>query len=355
MWPNTMLTKKLNIQIPIIQAPMAGGVTSASLIANVSKAGGLGSLGAAYLSPQDMQKTIQDIRKKTDNPFAVNLFIPQSFEVSTEKIAAMAKIIQKICPELNLPLPSIEPPYIPSFDQQFEIILAENIPILSFIFGSLSNQHITLCKQKGIVLIGTATTLIEAQTLEQQGIDIIVAQGAEAGGHRGSFQNNAQEESLSTSALLLQLTQHIHKPIVAAGGIMQASDIVTMITNGAAGVQMGSAFLCCEGSLIAPAYRKILLNAKKDLTVLTRAFSGRIARGIRNQFIDRMTPFEQDILPFPVQNAITSMMRQQAKKQDNAEFMSLWAGQRAFLCKAHHEGKFIETLHQEVVSLLKQL
>lgn len=355
MWPHSALTKKLNIRLPLIQAPMAGGITSTTLIANVSNAGALGSLGGAYLSASDLQKAIQEIRKQTQYPFAVNLFIPQTFEANNTQIEAMQKIIQNLCPELNLKIPEIKPPYIPSFEDQFETILQEKIPIFSFTFGCLSAKQIARCKQQHIILIGTATSLVEAQILEQQGIDIIVAQGCEAGGHRGTFQHNKTDERLGISPLLQQLVQQIKFPVVASGGIMNASDIVAAINQGATGVQMGSAFLCCTGSLIDNAYKQLLLTAKQDDTVLTRAFSGRIARGLRNLFIDRMAVYEKDILPFPIQNAITGPMRLQAKKQANTNFMSLWAGQRAFLCQAISEQQLIETLDQEVTALLKGL
>ena len=327
------MIKILNIVYPIIQAPMAGGFTTPELVAAVSNAGGLGSLGAGYMHPTEIKKTIQEIRGLTDKPFAVNLFIPKSHYASAEQITKACRDIEESCSELALKINSVSPPYSPSFEQQLNVIIEEKIPILSFTFGLLHSESIKKLKENNTVLIGTATNLAEASLLEKSGVDMIVAQGSEAGGHRSTFIGKMEDGLIHLTELVTQLSEKIKIPIIAAGGIMNGDDIAKLLSLGAVAVQMGTAFLTCTESGTHPAFKKLLLSTKQDETVLTRAFSGAYARGIKNKFTERMESKKENILDYPIQNVLTNQMRKIAKAESNTDFMSLCAGQAAQYCR----------------------
>jgi len=352
MWPTTPLTKRIGMQLPIIQAPMAGGATTPELIAAVSNAACLGSLGAGYLSPEEIRSAIAKIRHLTDQPFAVNLFVPQEHHASLDKIISMGKLIEDACLELNIPVISTISNYMPAFDDQMKIIIEERVPVFSFTFGIPDKVWIKKLKDIGTILIGTATSLAEAIQLEKHGIDFIVAQGSEAGGHRGTFIRKEEDSLLTTSNLLQQLVNNITIPVLASGGIMDAQGIVAAMHSGASGVQMGTAFLSCYESGINKKYKQALLNTTEDNTVLTRVFSGKLARGINNKFISRMEPHASEILDYPVQNALTRQMRNEADKQSCIDFMSMWAGQNYYLCREQSAADLIQKLNDSVDKLL---
>lgn len=351
MWTNSVLSELLKINYPLIQAPMAGNATTPAFIAAAANAGVLGSIGAGYLSASDLRKIIVETRDLTDKPFAVNLFVPQSASASSNQIAKAKQCIETACEELHLKLKEVGPPYVPNFEDQMEVVLEEEIPIFSFTFGIPDESWIDQLKANGVILIGTATTLPEGQMLMEQGIDIIVAQGKEAGGHRGSFLGAVKDSLVSLSDLVRQLVDEVEVPVVAAGGIMDARDIFSALSLGALGVQMGTAFLSCPESGIHPDYKKALLTMKSDETVLTRAFSGKFARGIKNKFIERMSKHENEILPYPIQHALTLEMRKVAQQQNNIEFMSMWAGQAAFKSQGLPIAELIERLNSDMLQL----
>lgn len=334
MWQTTRMTQQLNIKLPIIQAPMAGGATTPELIAAVSNAGGLGSLAAGYLPAQQIMEAIKNIRHLTDKPFAVNLFIPEPHQATPQQIETMQAIVTQVSSALNIKTSALEAPYVQPFDEQIAVIIEEKVPVFSFTFGCLAQHYIDALHANQTCLLGTATHLAEAYLLEQCGIDMIVAQGCEAGGHRGTFIGNTNDSLIGLMALLPQLVDHVNIPVIAAGGIMDARGMIAAHALGASGVQMGTAFLTCTESGIHPKYKEKLLKLEDDETILTRAFSGKMARGIKNQFITAMQPYDQEILDYPIQNALTSVMRKMAAQQDNIDFMSLWSGQAAYLCRA---------------------
>lgn len=352
MWPQTKITPLLKTRLPLIQAPMAGGATTKELVAAVSNAGGLGSLGAGYMTANEIRKAIGQIRHLTKNPFSVNLFIPEKYSATDEQIEEARKVVQQSCHELNFNIDKIKPPYVPPFEEQMEVILQEKVPIFSFTFGIPSENWIDIFKKNGTLLVGTATTLEEAKLLEECEVDAIVAQGNEAGGHRGTFLGKAEDALPSSTSFIPLLVDHIKIPVIAAGGIMDAKGIVAALTLGASAIQMGTAFLCCNESGIHPFYKKILLNTSSDNTTLTRAFSGKLARGIINKFIIRMEAHQHDLLDYPVQNALTLSMRKEAAKQNNVDFMSMWAGKVAHKCKNLSALEFIQELNDGVMALL---
>ncbi|HAU1150841.1 TPA: nitronate monooxygenase [Legionella pneumophila] len=338
------LIEKLGIQFPIIQAPMAGGATTPELVAAVSNSGGLGSLGAGYMKPNEIKQVIRKIRQLTNKPFAVNLFIPEAHHATPEQIQKACDDINLCCTELNIEISPVSRPYSQSFVDQMQILIEEKIPVFSYAFGTLEPMWIKHLKKNGTFLIGTATTIHEAIILEASGIDAIVAQGSEAGGHRGTFIGNAEDALIQLSDLIPQIIETIRIPVIAAGGIMNGKGIVSAMNAGASGVQLGTAFLSCFETGISHQYKQTLLSLQQDNTVLTRAFSGKLARGIRNQFITCMDKRKINILDYPIQNALTQVMRQKARENDNIDFMSLWAGQSAHLCRPMSAGDLINTL-----------
>lgn len=351
-WPNTKITELLKINFPIIQAPMAGGATTPELIAAVSNAGGLGSLGAGYMTANEIRNAIKQIRELTNKPFGINLFIPETHQASDEQMEVARKIIQEACFELDIHIKPCQPPFTPSFEEQMNVILEEKVPVFSFTFGVPNIEWIENFKKNGTLLIGTATSVEEAIILENNAIDAVVAQGSEAGGHRGTFVGKAEDAFDSISLLVPRIVKRIKIPVIAAGGIMNASGIYSAIRLGASAVQMGTVFLCCHESGIHPFYKKLLLSAKQGGTKLTRAFSGKSARGIVNKFMTRMQLHENVILDYPIQNALTSMMRKEASRKSLTDFMSLWAGENAHLCKALPASQLVQELIDDMFDLV---
>ncbi|MEM8532268.1 MAG: DUF561 domain-containing protein [Chloroflexota bacterium] len=327
MWYQTPFTDLAHITYPVIQAPMAGGATPPELVAVVSNGGGLGSLGAGYMSPQQIQGAIQSIRALTDRPFAVNIFIPEANAADSAQIAASHTLLQPYREALSIAAPPEAAVYTESFEEQMSIILAERVPIVSFTFGGLPSVWIERLKTIGTVIMGTATTVREAMALEQAGVDVVVAQGSEAGGHRGTFLGPAEEALIGTMALIPQIVDAVRVPVIAAGGIMDGRGLVAALVLGASGVQMGTAFLTCSESGVSSLHKAALRENTEDMTMITRAFSGKAARGIRNRFSTELYPYEDQLPQYPVQNTLTQDIRKAASKQGRPEFMSLWAGQ----------------------------
>jgi nitronate monooxygenase len=353
MWPQTAFSQRLKLSCPVIQAPMAGGATTPELVAAVSNAGGLGSLAAGYLAAPHITAQIQRIRELTDKPFAVNLFMPEYCFDLPEKVEQIQAIMSPFRKELGISAaPPVEPP---PFQTQVEAVLAAKVPVFSFTFGLLSHELIQQFKAQETVLIGTATNLREAQGLQATGIDYVVAQGSEAGGHRGTFTGNVDSGLIGTMSLVPQLCAGLDCPVIAAGGLMDGRSIVAALALGATAVQMGTAFLSCTESGIPSIYRQMLLSQSGDATTLTRAFSGKWARGIRNRFITDMRHFDDVIPDYPVQNGLTRDIRQAATQQERSEFMSLWAGQGVMFSRALSAAELLQQFSEEVGETLSHL
>lgn len=331
MESKTRATETLGIERPVIQAPMAGGITTPKLVAAVSEAGGLGSIGAAFLPAQALREAVRETRRLTDRPFAVNLFVPQPFGESPERVERANELMGPYREELGIARPGRIDGYAPAFEEQFEVVLEEGVPVFSFTFGALEPQLVGRLKENGTTVVGTATTVEEARRLEADGADLVVAQGAEAGGHRATFLTGFEEALVGTIALVPQVADAVTVPVIASGGIMDGRGLAAALALGAGAVQMGTAFVVCEESGAHPSYKEAVLGAASNRTAITRAFSGRPARGIENRFLREMRDHETELPPYPVHNAWTMDIRASAQEQDRPEFMSLWAGQAARL------------------------
>lgn len=349
------LTKVLGIQHPIIQAPMAGGITTSRLVAEVSNSGALGMIGAGYMTPQQMREQIREIKTLSSYPFGINLFVPNEFSRTEEEIEEVNQLLKPILRQLGVHESAGEMPDFneikATFHEQIKVVIDEQVPVCSFTFGIPPREIIENLKQQGITVIGTATTVKEAIEIEKSGMDVIVVQGSEAGGHRGHFLDGHRESLVGLMSLIPQVADLVNIHVVAAGGIMDGRGLTASLCLGAQGVQMGTAFLTCLESGASDVHIEEILNAKEDEIVLTRSFSGKWARGVKNNFISDMQPFEDSFPPFPIQNTLTQQMRQAASSQQNREYMSLWSGQSPRLAK----NQSVKALIQDVVTGLNSI
>jgi nitronate monooxygenase len=309
---------------PIIQAPMGGGPSTPRLAAAVSNAGGLGFLAGGYLTPEQLAEEIRRTRALTSEPFGVNLFAGGYHQHTNRDAGPILQLLAEVHGELGLPAPSM--PHLPPdpFYAQLAAVVEARPAFFSFTFGIPSAEGMEQLREAGIIVFGTATTVHEGLLLERAGVDAVVAQGAEAGAHRGSFAGDL--EMVPTLELVRALAARLSVPIIASGGLMTGADIASAFRAGAGAVQMGTAFLACDEAGTSKPYRDALLRGRGEQTVITRAYSGRRARGLRNDFIDRVGERDEWILPYPIQNSLTRPMRAAAAAQGKAGYLSLWAG-----------------------------
>ncbi|QDI90320.1 nitronate monooxygenase [Salicibibacter halophilus] len=356
MWFKTKAQSLLNSEYPVIQAGMAGGTTTPELVAAVSNSGGLGTLGAGYMAPEQIRSAIQAIKALTDTPFAVNLFIPSpkySREQEKAFIETGLQLTERYRHKFNLESPCINQ-VEEDFDEQLRVILEEKVPYFSFTFGLPSADTLKKLNDQNIYTLGTATTVDEAIQLETAGIDLIVAQGSEAGGHRGTFLAASMEQAMiGTMALVPQIVDHVSVPVIASGGIMDGRGIAAALMLGASGVQMGTAFLTCKESGAQEVHKQQILNRTEADTMITKAFSGKEARGITNRFMAEMADHRAHIPPYPIQNAVTKDIRKAAGQQKNPDYMSLWAGQGTRLSKSQTAEDLFNQLIEETNTLLR--
>ena len=314
------------LSLPIIQAPMAGGINNPRLASEVSHAGGIGSFGFAYSTPQKINEDLAATRALTNGPINANFFVFSPVDLPEQAIQQKAIEALTNLPiegEYSLAIPQV--PFYPALEEQLKPVWEHCPDLLTFHFGVPSPSIIARARSLGIAVGITATSLKEAKAVEQAGADFIVAQGIEAGGHRGIFNPHETDDKLTTIELTKQLAKGCSIPVVAAGAIMDGADIAKALRSGAVAAQLGTAFLCCEESGATPAHKEYLLKHHSRGSVFTTGFSGRPARGIKNEFIQLME--SKIVLPFPIQNTLTASLRQLGSKTNNGEYQSLWAGQ----------------------------
>jgi len=356
-WPDQVrrICGALSIAHPIVQAPMAGGPSTPELVAAVSNAGALGSMGAGYLAPEVLDGDIKKVKALTDKPFSVNLFIPAE-PVTDTLTEELLSILKSFSDELDVNMPALtdETPGI-SFDEQLQVILDNKVPVFSFTFGVPESRHMEELHKRDVAVIGTATSVEEGVLLEKAGCTAVTAQGIEAGGHRGSFGANGEVPMIGSMSLIPQLSDKLSVPVLASGGIMDGRGIAAALALGASGVQLGTAFLGCEEARLPDVWLEALIESSDTSTVLTKTFTGKHARGIKNKFIEEMSGLEDQVPGYPAQHNLTKSLRAAAKFKAAPDFMSLWAGQSSPLIRRTNAEELIEDLVSETGEVIVRL
>jgi nitronate monooxygenase len=343
----TAATELLGIELPIVQAPMAGAATP-ELTAAVSDVGGLGGLGSAMLPPDELRRQAAAVRELTDRPFQLNFFCHPPPQVDPEQVARVREGLAGVYAELGLGEPP-EPraPEIAFDDARLEAVLEIRPAVVSFHFGLPAPAALAAIRETGARVLASATTVAEARQLEQAGADAVVAQGTEAGGHRGSFLVEGDDGPVGTLALVPQVVDAVSVPVIAAGGIADARQLAAVLALGAGAGQIGTAFLRSPESGISDAYREALDTASADATTLTRSFTGRPARVLSN----RATREIEEALPYPAQMSMTGPLRE----ADPRAFAPLFAGQSAALARRAPAGELARDLARGADELLERL
>ena len=349
----TPLSQKFGLEVPIIQAPMAGGPSSQELVAACSAAGALGAFGFAYTQPEEMKKQSAWVRAKTDRPFGINLFTsPQPGPVDAAAQRAAIEAVAGYYRELGLPVPeAVKTPYAPDLEAQFDAVAEIKPKVVTCHLSDFPPSRVRQFKQAGILVGGSANCIAEAKRLESLGFDFVIAQGGEAGGHRGSYLRDPYESLTGTLALVRMVVRAVKLPVVAAGGIMDGAGIAAALALGAQLAQLGTAFLPCPESGASQLHKDLLLKATEDDTRITEKFSGKPARGLANRFVREMAKAPQ--LVFPAQNSITGKLRQGSVRAGKPDFVALWAGQAAPLSRALPAAELVRVLHEEAVSAVR--
>jgi nitronate monooxygenase len=328
-WKN-IFTQKIGTEYPFIQAPMLG-VTTPAMVAAISNAGGLGSLPVGGLPPDKTLSLIEETKRLTNRPFAVNLFVnrhPSSIDEAAWN--NMQQLIQQFTDLYGLPYQKqpMQSLRFFSYEEQLEILLSQNITVVSFTFGILDDGAIDVLNKNGVQLIGTATSAEEARVLSDEGIDMITAQGIEAGGHRGTFlHKNVPQVGLM--ALLPQIIDVTDKPVIAAGAVANGRSIRAAMIFGAQAVQAGSAFIACDESAASPTYKALLNQANGTSTVLTRSYTGRWMRCVKNEFTETVDASGLTVNEYPIQQLLTGFLRALHQHKNAPAFLPMLMGQNA--------------------------
>jgi nitronate monooxygenase len=326
-WPDTRVSRLLSLDRPLVQGPFGGGLSTVALTTAVADAGGLGSFGVHHLEPDQIRDIGRQLHAATRRPFALNLWVSShdmpEREMTRERFDAAVRRLGPLYDEVGVAAPEYPERFSAVFEDQAEAVLDARPAAFSFVFGVPDERLLAAFREAGVVTLGTATTPDEAVALDEAGIDIVVASGAEAGGHRGAFLAPAEDSLVGTLPLVRVAVEEVRAPVIAAGGIADASGIVAALALGAEGVQIGTAFLATDESGATAEHRAELLRGARH-TTLTRAFSGRLARGIPN----RLTATDA-IEPYPYQSYLLAPVQQAARAQGRTDVVAMWSGQAA--------------------------
>lgn len=328
------LTELLGIELPIIQAPMAG-VQGHALTVAVSNAGGLGSLPCAMLSADALRDELTAITRQTSRPYNVNFFCHQSPTPDPTREAVWRQALMPFFEELEIDPGTIPsgPGRLPFSAESADVLEVFKPPVVSFHFGLPAPELLDRLRGWGAKILSTATTVEEALWLEAQGVDAVIAQGLEAGGHRGMFLTEDISTQVGTFALVPQIVQAVKVPVIAAGGIADARGVAAAMALGAAGVQVGTAYMLCPEATTSSLHRAALKSDTARVTALTNLFTGRPARGIVNRLMRELGPISGAPPDFPLATAAIALLRAKAESQGSSDFSPLWAGQNVSGCR----------------------
>ena len=356
MWPDRRLVDLLGIEIPIVQAPMAGA-NGAEMAIAVSEAGGLGSLPCAMLSPEQARTALGVIRQRTAKPFNVNFFCHRPPRSDAAREGVWRERLAPYYREFGL-----DPAAVPAgparrpFDEESCALVEEFSPaVVSFHFGLPERRLLDRVRATGARILSSATTVEEARRLEDEGCDAIIAQGVEAGGHRGMFLTQDVAAQVGTFALVPQVVDAVRVPVIAAGAVADARGIVAALVLGAAGVQIGTAYLHCPEATITAPHKAVLAQGREDATALTNVFTGRPARGFLNRAMREIGPLSDAAPEFPLAANAMAPLRAKAEAAGSGDFGPLWSGQAARLGRAMPAGDLTRTLVAEAQALLHRL
>src|SRR5215469_14978556 len=354
MWPDNRVLDLFNIELPIIQAPMAGSAFSDMVVA-VSQSGGLGSLACALLSVEQARKELETIRQKTSRSINANFFCHQPPREDRAREMSWRRRLDPYFVELgldsNTPLPNTN--RAPFDDKMCDLVMEFHPEVVSFHFGLPDKNLLRRVERSGAKILSTATSVDEARWLENQGCDAIIAQGFEAGGHRGMFLTEDVSTQVGTMALVPQVADAVKVPVIAAGGIADARGILAAFALGAAAVQMGTAYLRCPEAQISPLHRQALKDTKDNETAITNVFTGRPARSIVNRLVREVGPMSDVVPEFPVAATALAPIRAKAEMAESADFSPLWSGQAARLGRGLPAGELTKQLAAEALKNLR--
>ena len=356
MWPNRELLDLLGIEVPIVQAPMAGASGSAMAVAT-SEAGGLGSLPCAMLDAAGVRAELGVIRERTSKPINVNFFCHTPVQPDAGREAAWKDHLAAYYTELSLDASASAPGVSrePFGEAMCKVVEELRPEVVSFHFGLPERSLLSRVKASGCVVLSSATTVEEARWLEDHGCDAIIAQGYEAGGHRGMFLTDEISTQVGTLALVPQMVDAVTVPVIAAGGIADGRGIAAAFALGAAGVQIGTAYLFTPEALISPLHRDALHSAREDQTALTNVFSGRPARSLMNRIMREVGPMSDEAPAFPTAGGALAPLKAVAESTEVTDFSSLWSGQAAGLGRETSAGDLTRQLAEDAVQQLSLL
>jgi nitronate monooxygenase len=344
-WPDRRLLDLLSMEIPIIQAPMAGS-DSVALARSVSSAGALGSLACALLSPDAIRDSVRSFRDGTTRPLNLNFFCHTMDSPNPAAIDKWKSVLRPHYTKWGLDMETVAPTRLRMpFDEESCSVVEEVAPeVVSFHFGLPAPELIDRLKRRGIKILSSATSVAEARWLESHGCDAIIAQGVEAGGHRGMFLETNAARQAGLFALLPQVVDAVSVPVIAAGGIADARGVVAAFALGASGVQLGTAYLRCPEANVSPVYRRALEQLTDNGTVLTNVFSGRPARGIVNEYVLECGPMSDAAPAFPYAATLVAPLRAASERAGSIDYMQMWAGQAARLASPMPADEFTRKL-----------
>lgn len=347
------LVDRLGIDVPVIQAPMIG--PKLDLAAAVSGAGGLGSIGCAAMSADQLRAAVEALRRRTARPFNLNFFCHAPQPVDEAREAAWRARLAPYYAEAGLDpsLTASGPERAPFGEQQCDLVEELGPRVVSFHFGLPKERLLARVKRAGCLVLSSATTVAEARWLAERGVDAVIAQGAEAGGHRGMFLSDDPSAQVGTLALVPQVVDAVSVPVVAAGGIADARGVAAALVLGAAAAQVGSAYLLCpEAGLPAP-HLDALRSARDDDTAVTNVFTGRAARGLRNRALRELGPISPEAPAFPRAAVALGPLRAAAEARGSGDFTPLWAGQGIGLAREVGAADLTRALGQGAMALLR--
>jgi nitronate monooxygenase len=356
MWYNTKATELLGIKYPIMQGPFGGNLSSVELVTTVSNMGGLGGYGAYTMNANDIYDVDKQIKAVTNKPYNLNLWVSETDAadgtISDTQYEQAKQLLRPYFEEAGIPLPEKPAPFKTRFENQLQVVMDIRPKVFSFMFGTLPQDVMEQLRSKGIKTVGAATTLDEAIALEASGVDMIIASGFEAGGHRPSFLAPAEQSITGTFVLLQLIKDKVKVPVIAAGGIANGRGIAGALTLGADAVQIGTAFLATDESGALPIHRQMLFSDAAKYTTLSRAFTGRLGRGITSRIAKDLFGKEKLILPFPLQTTFMSPLRKAALEQQKWDMVLFWGGQIAPILKHHKAAQLMQSLIEETTKIM---